>query len=1470
MAIRIRFDSNHNVIPPSFILATRNGSKLGAIPHNDIVFKNPLSSCKDLVFRVYKELNGVEFDLWDQLVDFKLMWCRDWDLWFELTVELDHSNELIKNVTAKSLGEAELSQINVYDTEINTELDISRDDYVPTVLYDSGNPKASMLDRIMEKAPHYKIKHVDASIAGIQRIFKFDGKSIYDIYQEIAQEINCLFVIDSGTDDDGKIARSVSVYDLESYCPECGYRDEFIDCCPKCGNKDILSGYGEDTSIFVSTDNLADKITYSSNVGSVKNCFKLEAGDDLMTATLVNCNPNGSGYIWYISEDLKKDMSDELVFKINEYDEQYNYYQNEYKMNISGSIVTKYNALVDKYSAYSNELEKIPDGIVGYPALMNAYYDTIDFHLFLNSGLMPDVSLQETTASKQAAKLTRVNLSPIAVSSLDICSTATATSTVLSMAKVLIDPRYQVKVNDGVLDGTTWTGSFTVTNYSDEEDTATSPVISVTVNEDYEQFVEQKLEKALDKTVEDSTDIVSLFKLDSSKFTAEIKKYCLSRLVSFHDACQACLDILIEQGIADKAAWEDEDPNLYNELYVPYYQKLGLLEDEIKVRESEIAIIIGTYNSNGELTADGIQSIIERERDYIQSILDFEDFIGEELWLEFAAYRREDTYQNENYISDGLNNAELFANAIAFIETAKKDIFKSATLQHSITATLQNLLVMKEFAPIIDYFEVGNWIRVKVDNNIYRLRLIDYEINFNDLKNIQITFSDVKAVSTGVSDIESVLNQAASMSTSYGAVAKQAEQGKDSNDRLNNWVAKGLDLTNMKIVSSADNQNIVWDNHGMLFREYDDITDTYDDCQLKIINSTLSITDDNWETVKTAVGKYYYLDPETGNMTLAYGVNAETLVGKLLLGEQLGIYNTSGSLSFDTDGFVITNGTNTFMVNPNPDQSDGKLLSISNESTSDIFYVDKNGSINIDSNNLSISNDSNSLVFDGSGFSVSNGTNTFRVSPSEDIMFIVSNASKDVLYIDTDGKLNIDSDNVVFSNDSNSLVINNNGLSISNGTNTFSVNPNSDKLLCISNKNEDVLYVDANGSLYIVGDGSQLSIGENTTIKDLYCRIAVIEGDESGLDNLRTEFSSEIEQSAKSIKATVSQSMSKYDIEDYEVNLYGYGAPDSEDNGYAARDYSSKYYLDQSTGDLYYSDGESWAVEKTLTLITDGLSSQITQTADNIRLEVNEKIDGVTAQYTTLEQKVDSIKLEVSTKDGVSTISLTGEGITASSASINMSGYVTFSSLETEGETSINGSNITTGTLNAEYVNLCGKFNVWSDSSGAQGGYIGYMTGNVSGIPIDGIGVSDENNTHYLIATGAGVRMQAEDTNFYVSDSKIGASMEITVASDRNVKNDISYDMVKYEEFYKSLKPATFKYNYGGNFIHTGFIAQDVHDALALNGLSVDDFAGLSIPAEDHEIYGIAYTSFVSLNTYMIQKLLERVAVLEKINGLTT
>jgi len=958
MAIRIPFDAADNPESPTVVLAKRNGEKLGQIDAKSISISDSFNDAAELSFKVYKEINGVKCALWDEITNFKLVYCLEWNQWFEITVELDESNETVKTVFGTELGYAELGQINLYNIEINTEEDIARDDYKePTVLFNETNPKASLLHRIMEKAPHYTITHVDNSIAKIQRTFSFDDESIMDAFQDIAEEIKCIFIPKAETDGKtGELKRTIEVYDLQNYCPDCGHRWDSVeqdDICPECGKENVKPGYGDDTAIFVTSDELADDIGFDTDTDAVKNCFKLEGGDDLMTATIRNCNPNGTDYLWYFSDDMKHEMPKELVDKIESYDELYEYYQKEHVvMQTANAVLNQYNQLVDKYTVFNENLEKINVPIVGYPALMNAYYNTIDFNLYLTSSMMPSVETMETDANKELAKLTTTALSPVAVQNIDVISSATADNAVLSMARLIVDTRFKTTINSSsIVKGTntcTWTGSFTVTNYYDEEDTATGGNIVITINENYVEFVRQKIEKQLsrDNNVEE-IDIVSLFEKDYADFVNELRKYSLNRLKSFQAACQAVLDILIEQGIADKETWSSGDPNLYDDLYYPYLQKLNAINAEISLREQEISVIVGTKDTDGDVVKYGLQNYLDDYRDEIHKALDFEKYLGEELWLDFCAYRREDKYSNDNFISDALDNKELFDRAQEFIEIATQEIHKSAEQQHSISSNLKNLLVVDKFKPLVDSFSVGNWLRVMVDDTLYKLRLINYSIDYDDIENIDVEFSDVIKSKDSASDIQSVLDQASSMATSYDSVKRQAADGKNTSNMVSGWVSDGLDLTNMMIVGNAENQNIEWGERGLLAREYLPITDTYDDRQLKLINRGLYVTSDGWETARAGIGNFMFWNPKTKKTEEAYGVIADTIVGNIILSEEVGIYNKNNSITMDGDGFTLT--TNADGTDPEDIFTIQKEIKDSSGQSSieKLLYVDSSGNLTL-------------------------------------------------------------------------------------------------------------------------------------------------------------------------------------------------------------------------------------------------------------------------------------------------------------------------------------------------------------------------------------------------------------------------------------------------------------------------------------------------------------------------------------------
>ena len=863
---------------PTIVLSTRSQEHLGSLSNVDsssITYKKNLNAANEFSFKIYKTVDGKEERLWDKVVDLKLIWVKEVNEYFEIRVNVNDSNDTVKSITGTSLCEAELGQTMLYNVEINNESDISRSDYVVTKFYDPDNPDGSLLHRVLGKLPNYHIRHVDSSLANLQRSFSINGTSIYDFLTgECAEQFNCLFQFDS-------ISRGISVHDLYTNCLHCGYRGEYGDVCPKCRQTD-LAYFGEDTTIYVDKEHLTDNVTFETDVSGVKNCFRLEAGDELMTATVRSLIQNGGGNIWYFSKEDKDDMPKELSQKIDEYQ-------------------TLYDSCTEEYQIV---LEKL--------------YDSIDKILYHTSSMMPNAGHDEVTAATEAAKLTNAPLSPLGLSALNAStSAATVEGALKNYAKVYVKTgyvklevgnghfQYAGKNSDGYHYGT-WTGTFKVTNRSDEKDVATSGNLTVTVHDNYESFLRQKIEMLIASKDDDDVSVFDVLKIEMpdksmdaeeaeafkaaklNEFKKALEKYGLNRLQSFYDAIQSVLEIMVG---ADQA---NESASLYSDLYLPYYERLQACQAEIDKRQATIKQLRDIYNEQ------------EAKKNEIQSKLNLENNLGEELYNIFCSYRREDTYSNQNYISDGLNNKELFERAKEFLETAKKELYKSGERKHSISTDLNNVLLIPAFEPLLNKFELGNWIRVRADETVYRLRLISYGINFSDLNKIQIEFSDVTKGMDGTSDMGDILSAAQSMATSYNYVSKQASNGKDAKDRLENWVENGLALTKMKIVDNANNQNLTWDAHGLLCREYLPMTDEYSDKQAKIINRGLYLTDDNWRTSKAGIGDFTYYDPESGQMKEDYGVIADTLVGNLILSEKVGVYSTDNSIVLDRNGLVIT------------------------------------------------------------------------------------------------------------------------------------------------------------------------------------------------------------------------------------------------------------------------------------------------------------------------------------------------------------------------------------------------------------------------------------------------------------------------------------------------------------------------------------------------------------------------------------
>ena len=946
---KIVFNENFGVDEITIVLERRDFSKYGKLKDvTDIEYKDTMNA-PELSFNVYK----TDDPIWNKVNNYNLVYIPEYKEHFSISVNTTEENTTRKSVTCTYLPVSELQNVKLRNIQINTEDDIARDDYdadYPTIFYrdlsaySEGSTmykklyNASLLHRILDKASNYKIGHVDTSLKDLRSWFQYSisDSNIYDeLTGEISDDYQCLFKFDSNT-------RTVNVYDLCNTCHDCGYRGDFHDKCPECGSTNYNGAYGEDTSIYVSKENLSTSASIESSEDSLKNCFYITGGDDLMTSAVAIANPSGTNYIVEFSDEMYENMPEDLVTKIKTYNSNYQDCMSKKKFTLSANLVEGYNTIVKYINTHypkiddnGNKVERynvISSPIIGYKNIASLCFDCIDIGLILQTSMGKTIEMDNLTIQETMNLLTFTNLSPIAVkSNVSWVATSVVSNTVLGACKALINTAlYKVEIVDASYskDKHVWKGKFKLTSIEDKTITLIGSEVSIAVNNDMEKYLKQNIQRCLNKLDTNYKDLKSLETSDSD-FQSELAYYSFDYLSGLKDSFGDVLGIILES----------EQDELKNKYQTWYSNRVGWLESEMNKRQLQIDAVHRLYNyDNKSGTVYDIQNSLQDE-------LNLETYLGKDMWTKFCAFRMEDTYQNDNYISDGLDNGELVTRATELIDTAKKELYKASHVQYTVSSTINNLLALKEFQPIVNKFEIGNWIHVCVDEKIYYLRLLSYKIFYSDISKIEVEFSTVERTWSGSSDVKSVIESAQAIASSFSYTTQKVKNNTGASKYVQDWVQKGMNATVTKIVNNADNQNVVYDSSGILCRAYDDLTETYDLCQSRWINSGLYITDDGWQTVKAAIGKYIYVNPETGNELTTMGVIGDTIVGKLIIGENLGIYNTNNSMTFNSDGLTITNGTNTFIVNPN----DEKLFRIT-KSSNDVLWADKNGNLNLTGN----------------------------------------------------------------------------------------------------------------------------------------------------------------------------------------------------------------------------------------------------------------------------------------------------------------------------------------------------------------------------------------------------------------------------------------------------------------------------------------------------------------------------------------
>lgn len=329
----------------------------------------------------------------------------------------------------------------------------------------------------------------------------------------------------------------------------------------------------------------------------------------------------------------------------------------------------------------------------------------------------------------------------------------------------------------------------------------------------------------------------------------------------------------------------------------------------------------------------------------------------EELLKELDYFMYESTYQDDNYIiTDAMDLVEQQDMIQQLYDSCSRLMKDASRPTYNITADTVNFLFIEKLAPYINSIYKG------VDNDpssVHMIKdllglkfhlekdedewiepvLLKMHINFDDPTDFSMEFSTRYRLYSDIWTYGDLVGEAISTAGNVSFDYSSIKTWNDHRDNLLDFANNSLDMTRKNLVNNSENQTFLIDKTGL--RGHSSNNEGEETRKgIWLTADTLAFTNDNWQTVKTAVGNIYMGE----NQSSQYGVNAEVLIGKAILGNNLTISTTSADnasvyMTMDGEGLTVRSDYNLIAINP----TDG--ISIQNKDNKKVFYADKDGNI---------------------------------------------------------------------------------------------------------------------------------------------------------------------------------------------------------------------------------------------------------------------------------------------------------------------------------------------------------------------------------------------------------------------------------------------------------------------------------------------------------------------------------------------
>lgn len=366
---------------------------------------------------------------------------------------------------------------------------------------------------------------------------------------------------------------------------------------------------------------------------------------------------------------------------------------------------------------------------------------------------------------------------------------------------------------------------------------------------------------------------------------------------------------------------------------------------EIASKQAEIDsinAIIGIADSYG-IYPDG--SLMKQLKD-INTYVSFASNFTSAQQIELSHFIVGNTYNNENFIqTDAMTQAEIQDEAQALYDQAVTVLAKVSVPRYEFSVDSINFMFLKDFQVFIDQINLGSSVTLELDEDtfIYPV-LLGMDLNYDDPSDFTLTFGNRLRLDDSSYTFTDLFGQTVNngVSTSFNS-EQWGNWNRNYKDDVSTFITSALDAS-LNTVISGSTQNVLIDQNGLRGRSYIDSTH-YDPQQVWLVNNMLAFTDDNWASAKLALGK---ISTTSGS---AYGLVAETVVGRLVAGNNLTITNDAATFTVNSTGATLTNATMTVNTTNGKskillDPTNGiKIQGLVGGSWQDKFYADSSGNL---------------------------------------------------------------------------------------------------------------------------------------------------------------------------------------------------------------------------------------------------------------------------------------------------------------------------------------------------------------------------------------------------------------------------------------------------------------------------------------------------------------------------------------------